>query len=101
MSSTDASRQVVALYCELHRTLEPIQAWLDERNVDSLETYMALPIEPDSWLNEERFAEFKRAYEYASSQTLAIEPLSKLSPEETYYVFAALRRGYERRSYRA
>jgi hypothetical protein len=60
--------------------------------------YMAPKIKPDSWLNEERFAAFVEAYYYASGQTQAIIGLSKLEPEDMYYVWASMDYATERKN---
>lgn len=62
---------------------------------EPIKVYMAPRISPDSWLNEERFAEFVRGYNYACNATMAIEPLSKLTPEETYWLWSILQHGIE------
>jgi len=51
---------------------------------------VANPIEEDSWLNESRFAKFKHAYLYASQCTQAIPALSKITPEDVYYLYLIL-----------
>jgi hypothetical protein len=55
---------------------------------------VAPSIASDSWLSEDRFAEFRRAYAYASSQSQAIPGLARLTPEQAYHVWAAIDRGY-------
>ena len=62
----------------------------------SIPVISARNIEPDSWLQEERFAAFRAAYAYASSQTLAIPALAALSPEDLFYAYEAFKRGEER-----
>jgi hypothetical protein len=47
-------------------------------------------------LNEERFAWFRQAYSYAATQSNAIPALAKLTPEDTYYLYAALHYGDDR-----
>lgn len=49
-------------------------------------------IDPNSWLNEPRFEWFKKAYQYASTQTLAIPALSASDPEDLYYATRAFLR---------
>jgi hypothetical protein len=58
--------------------------------------YMAPTVAVDSWLNEERFAWFRQAYGYAATQSNAIPALAKLTPEDTYYLYAALHYGDDR-----
>jgi hypothetical protein len=53
----------------------------------------APPIDSDSWLNLDSYAEFRSAYAYASTQTRAIGALSRLEPEEVFYLFEALECG--------
>lgn len=62
-----------------------------------MQIYIAPGIKEDSWLNrgDEEFEEFKKGYAYASAQTMAIPGLSKLSPEDLYYVWSAIKRGIE------
>jgi hypothetical protein len=57
--------------------------------------YKARGIREDSWLHEERFAEFRRAYSYAAAKTHAIPGLSKISAEEAYYVWRIIQHGHE------
>lgn len=57
--------------------------------------YMARNIDEDSWLNEDRFRTFRAAYGYASGKTRAIEPLSKISAEEAYWVWRIIQGGFE------
>jgi hypothetical protein len=56
----------------------------------------ATPIAPGSWLHEDRFATFRAAYAYASARTQAIPGLSKLTPEDAWYVWHFLQRGHLR-----
>jgi hypothetical protein len=56
---------------------------------------MARGIAPDSWLNEERFAEFRAGYSYASGQTRAITALSETSPEDLFFAWSAINRGID------
>jgi hypothetical protein len=56
---------------------------------------MARSIEPTSWLNDERFAEFRAGYSYAAGQTRAITALSETSPEDLYFAWVAINRGIE------
>lgn len=55
--------------------------------------YQAPAIKETSWLQEDRFENFRAAYGYASTQTHAIMAMSKLTPEEAYHLFEALKRG--------
>jgi hypothetical protein len=48
-------------------------------------------IQPESWLNEPRFAWFVNAYHYASCQTRSIPALSQCSPEDLYFVIEAFK----------
>jgi hypothetical protein len=59
----------------------------------ALEIDVAPWISDDSWLREDRFEDFRWAYGYASTQTHAISGLSKITPEEAYYVWASIERG--------
>lgn len=63
-----------------------------------MDIYMAPGIKEDSWLNrgDEEFEEFKKGYAYASTQTMAIYGLAKVTPEELYYIWSAMKRGIER-----
>lgn len=58
---------------------------------------MSAPTIPSgSWLNDEQYAEFREAYEYARNRPQASGALSKLTPQEAYYVWQYLQRGYVR-----
>jgi len=59
-----------------------------------MKIHIAPGIKEDSWLNrgDKEFEEFKKYYSYASTQTLAIYGLSKITPEELYYIWSAMRR---------
>jgi hypothetical protein len=56
---------------------------------------IASSIRDDSWINDPKYAAFKNAWLYASSQTRAIPAMSKITPEEAYFLFDALKRGKE------
>lgn len=49
-------------------------------------------IEPDSWLNEEKYDWFRKGYEYASTQTRSIEAMSSTSPEDLYFFVSSILR---------
>lgn len=70
------------------------QVWLPAHS-DTVHMPMARPIRADSWLNEDRFREFRAAYTYAAAKTLAIPGLSKIDPEEAFYVWRIIQRGVE------
>ena len=57
---------------------------------------IATTIKDDSWLNDKRHKTFKAAWEYASTQTLAITAMSKITPEQAYYLHEALKKGEAR-----
>lgn len=50
-------------------------------------------IAEDSWLNDPQYAWFVEGYEYAQTQTRAIEALSACSPEALYFAVWAIIRG--------
>ena len=52
-------------------------------------------ISEKSWLNASEYADFVAGYEYASTQTRAIHGLSKITPEEAYFIYEAIKRGSE------
>lgn len=54
-------------------------------------------IREGSWLNEPRFAWFRVGYAYACTQRYAAGGISKVPPEELYYVVLAFMRsqGYD------
>ncbi len=56
---------------------------------------LAPQIKSDSFLRDKEYIDFVWAYEYASTQTRAIIGLSKLTPEDAYFVFKAIERGIE------
>lgn len=56
---------------------------------------IASKIQEDSWLHEPRFKRFLKAYYYAATQTLAIPVLAKVTPEELYHAYQALKYGEE------
>lgn len=68
----------------------------NEREV-RVKVSVAPRISDDSWLHrsDPTFEAFKKGYDYASTQTRAIGPLAKLTPEEAYDVWAAVQRGVE------
>ena len=61
----------------------------------SIPVLAAAQINKKSWLNDEEYKSFIAGYEYASTQTRAIKGLSKISPEEAYFVYEAIKRGVE------
>lgn len=50
-------------------------------------------ISKDSWLNSPEYSSFVAGYEYAATQTRAIPGLSKISPEEAYFIYEAIKHG--------
>ncbi len=56
-------------------------------------------ISKDSWLNEPEYTSFVAGYEYASTQTRSIHGLSKITPEEAYFIYEAIKRGSELSNY--
>ena len=52
-------------------------------------------ISKNSWLKDPEYASFVAGYEYASTQTRAIHGLSKITPEEAYFIYEAIKRGSE------
>lgn len=50
-------------------------------------------ISKESWLNDPEYANFVAGYGYAATQTRAIRGLIKISPEEAYFVYEAIKRG--------
>lgn len=46
-----------------------------------------------SWLNNREYRSFVAGYEYATTQTRAISGLSKISPEEAYFIYEAIKHG--------
>lgn len=52
-------------------------------------------ISKESWLNDPEYANFVVGYEYAATQTRAIQGLSKISPEDAYFIYEAIKRGGE------
>lgn len=52
-------------------------------------------ISKDSWLNDPEYASFVAGYEYATTQTRAIHGLSKVSPEEAYFIYETIKRGID------
>ena len=50
-------------------------------------------ISENSWLNCSEYSKFVTAYKYASTQTRAIEGLSQITPEQTYFIYEAIKRG--------
>ena len=55
----------------------------------------AQKISEKSWLNDPEYANFVAGYEYASTQTRAIHSLSKITPEEAYFIYEAIKRGID------
>lgn len=85
----------VALADDLVRAIELGQTGLEEPL--TINVAVASRITENSWLNEDRFEEFRAGYRYASTQTMAISGLAKLTPEELYYVWSAVDHGIERK----
>lgn len=51
----------------------------------------------ESWLHEERFAEFVEAYRFASSHfSRAAVAYSKVTPEDAYWIWKTITTGFER-----
>lgn len=65
-------------------------------NVGFYRGLLAPQIEASSWLQEERFAAFRSAYAYASAKSVSVLGLSKLKPEDAYFVWLMLQRGMDR-----
>lgn len=59
----------------------------------SVEVLQARGIPNDHWLNDARFAWFKRGYEYASTQTKAIPALAQSNAGHLYFALTAIMRG--------
>lgn len=54
-------------------------------------------LKPNSWLREERFAEFVAAYRFASSHfSRAAASFSKVTPEDAYWIWKTITTGFER-----
>lgn len=52
---------------------------------------------PDSWLHEERFAEFVAAYRFATSHfSRAAIAFSKVTPQDAYWIWQTITTGFER-----
>lgn len=52
---------------------------------------------PDSWLHEERFAEFLAAYQYAASHfSRAARSFSKVTPQDAYWIWTTIDKGFAR-----
>lgn len=62
---------------------------------DHITVYAAQGIRDDSWLQEDRFADFRTGYNYASGKMNAIPGLSKVTAEEAYYIYTMIRRGID------
>lgn len=56
---------------------------------------MAPKISASSWLQRDEYSNFRAAYGYAAGKMRAIEPLSKLDPEEVYWLWVILQHGFE------
>lgn len=52
-------------------------------------------VDPDSWLNDDEYKAFRAAYVYATTQSCAVGPLSKLTAEEVHSLYESLKRGEE------
>ena len=52
----------------------------------------ALTIGPRSWLQDARYAWFRKAHQYASCKTNAIAGLATIAPEDLYHVFTFMLR---------
>ena len=61
-----------------------------------IEVQLAQKIQDESWLNSEQYEWFRKLYDYASTQTLAIPTLSKVSPEALYNTLIILNHGAKR-----
>ena len=59
----------------------------------------AQKISKESWLNDPEYADFVAGYEYASTQTRSIHGLSKITPEEAYFIYESIKRGSELSNY--
>jgi hypothetical protein len=54
---------------------------------------IASSIKDDSWLNDEKYKDFRAAWGYASTQTRSIPAMSAITPEQGFFLFEALKRG--------
>lgn len=63
--------------------------------------FYAPQIKPESWLNDPEYVDFVKGYEYAATQTRAITVLAKISPEDAYFIYYAIKRGIDMASVKA
>lgn len=61
-----------------------------------LNVRIAPAIAEDSWLREKRFKDFVEAYDRCRNQTQMIGPLSRLTPEQAWWVWYGLQEEQER-----
>jgi hypothetical protein len=55
------------------------------------------PLPTESWLHEDRFAEFLAAYRYAAGHFSQAAPaFSKVTPEDAYWIWKTITAGVER-----
>lgn len=67
-----------------------LQNW---KPVDAIPIMLAPSIAEDSWLKDAEYESFRNAYGYASTQSRAIIGLSKVTPEDAYFIYEAIERG--------
>ena len=65
----------------------------NEKALIGIPVLVAPQIWEGSWLQRDEFKTYRAAYGYASNQTQAIRALCKLTPEELWYVYEALKSG--------
>lgn len=56
---------------------------------------IAPAISDDSWLCRDEYKTFRSAYDYAAQKTRAIEPLSKVTPEDAYWIHRIIQHGFD------
>lgn len=56
---------------------------------------IAPDIEPDSWLMQDKYTKFRTAYQYAAGKAWARPALSRINPEQAYFVWLFIQEGIE------
>lgn len=99
MSIENAIRKFEEIEKSTKEKLDPTNTNNDLKNVISryklntrIKISVANEIEPNSWLNEEKYDWFRKGYQYALTQNRSIAAMSSASPEDLYFFVSSILR---------
>jgi hypothetical protein len=99
MSIENAIRKFEEMEKSTKEKLDPTNTNNDLKNVISryklntrIKISVANEIQPNSWLNEEKYDWFKKGYQYALTQNRSIAAMSSASPEDLYFFVSSILR---------